>query len=243
MDYPPIWTPAPGVTLYQADCADVLPTLAGLQAVITDPPYGMNWDTNTNRFEGGKSAKIVRKPGQGGKNWGGQVAGDSRPFDPAPWLSFPHVVLFGMNHYAQRLPVGTVLVWLKKGPNLYGKFLSDAELAWCKGGHGVYVYAKQFPPPARASESKGCAPTFTAHPTQKPIGLMEWAMMRARVPAGALVLDPFMGSGTTGVACIRTGRQFIGIEMDPVHYQTACRRMAAELLQPSLLAPIQPELV
>ncbi len=231
-DYPAIYQPREDVTLYLGDCLDILPTLTGVDAVITDPPYGMNWNTNTLRFSGGQSPLIARKPGDG-KNWA-RVIQDDKPFDPAPWLDFPHVVLFGCNHFAQRLPVGTTLVWLKKKEHLYGTFLSDAELAWMKGGHGVYVYGKQFPPSVRAMENAGAADTFTAHPTQKPIGLMRWAMERAKVPAGALVLDPYMGSGTTGVACIRTGRRFIGIEIDPTHYATACHRIDDELQRMTL---------
>jgi DNA modification methylase len=233
MEYPAIYRPSPEVTLYRGDCLDILPTLTGIDCVITDPPYGMNWNTNSLRFSGGQSPLIVRKRGDG-KDWKGGVIQDDRPFDPSPWLAFSHVVLFGFNHFAQRLPVGTTLVWIKKGENMYGKFLSDAELAWMKGGHGVYVYSKQFPPPVRAVENANAAETFTAHPTQKPIGLMRWAMERATVPAGALVLDPYMGSGTTGIACIRTGRRFIGIEIDPTHYATACRRIDNELQQMAL---------
>ena len=229
-DYPAIYQPREGITLYRGDCLDILPTLTGIDAVITDPPYGMNWNTNTLRFSGGQSPLIVRKRGDG-KDWGGRVIQDDKPFDPAPWLDFPHVVLFGMNHFAARLPVGTTLVWVKKSERLYGKFLSDAELAWTKGGHGVYVYTKQFPPPVRAVEHANAAETFTAHPTQKPVGLMRWVMERAKVPPAALVLDPYMGSGTTGIACIRTGRRFIGIEIDPTHYATACRRIDNELQQ------------
>ena len=227
-DYPAIYRPNENVTLYRGDCLHILPTLADVDAVISDPPYGMGWDTNSLRFGGGKSPLIVRKRGDG-KDWGGGVTGDDAPFDPSPWLAVPAVALFGMNHFAQRLPVGTTLVWIKKGEHLYGRFLSDAELAWVKGGHGVYVYTKQFPPSVRAVEHANAAETFTAHPTQKPIGLMRWVMERAKVPFGATVLDPYMGSGTTGVACIRTGRRFIGIEIDPTHYETACKRIDNEL--------------
>ena len=63
---------------------------------------------------------------------------------------------------------------------------------------------------------------------------MEWCMDRAKVPQGATVLDPYMGSGTTGVACIRTGRKFIGVEIDPAHFETARKRLEAELAQGTL---------
>lgn len=229
-DYPAIYRPNDSITLYRGDCLDILPTLTGVDALITDPPYGMNWETRTSRFSGG-GANMKRGRA---RDWG-PMAGDDTPFDPTPWLQFPRVVLFGSNHFAARLPLGTTLVWIKRHPQLFGTFLSDAELAWMKGGHGVFCYSKQFPPPARALEHGGDASNpVGVHPTQKPIGLMRWVMDRARVPAGAIVLDPFMGSGTTGIACIRTGRHFIGIEINPTHYATACRRIDNDLQQIAL---------
>lgn len=203
-------------TLYLGDCLDILPGLPKVDAVITDPPYGMDWDTDSTRFTGGQ-----HKRGEGREDWGA-IAEDSEPFDPSPWLQFPIVVMFGANHYGARLPVGTTLVWIKKADHLFGTFLSDAEVAWMKGGHGTYCYRKQFPPPSRMAENGGGE---VAHPTQKPIGLMTWCMERAKVPAGAVVLDPYMGSGTTGVACHQTGRQFIGIEREPKYFDIACRRI------------------
>lgn len=225
-----MFRPSESVTLYHGDCLEILPTLTAIDAVVTDPPYGMNWETRTSRFSGGSASM---KRGRA-RDWG-PMAGDDAPFDPAPWLQFPRVVLFGSNHFAARLPVGTTLVWIKRHPQLFGTFLSDAELAWMKGGHGVFCYSKQFPPPTRAIEHGGDASNpVGVHPTQKPIGLMRWVLDRARVPTGAIVLDPYMGSGTTGIACIQTGRRFIGIEIDPTHYATACRRIANELQKMTL---------
>jgi site-specific DNA-methyltransferase (adenine-specific) len=227
-------------TLYLGDCLEMLPIMA--HAVISDPPYGMNWDTDSTRFSGGQSSSIKRKPrgeGRGHQSqYGdyGKIDGDCKPFDPAPWIEYPRCVLFGANHYAQRLPVGTTLVWLKKGQHLWGTFLSDAELGWMKGGCGVYAFLKSFPPPVRAVDAGGdpCRPVGI-HPTQKPVALMSWCMERAKVPAGATVLDPYMGSGTTGIACLRTGRNFIGIEKDPKHFATAVARLEREVNQGALL--------
>lgn len=213
--------------LYLGDCLEVLPTLPKVDAVITDPPYGMDWDTDSTRFSGER-----RKRGAGRKDWG-HIHGDDKPFDPAPWLSFPRVVLFGSNHFAARLPVGTTLVWIKKSDHLFGTFLSDAEVAWMKGGHGVYCYRKQFPPPARMAENGGGE---VAHPTQKPIGLMAWCMDRAKLEASQVVLDPYMGSGTTGIAAVTTQRRFIGIEREPKYFDIACRRIEDALRQGRLIA-------
>lgn len=222
---------AEGVTLYLGDCREIVPTLARPDAVISDPPYGMAWDTDSTRFSGGLRSNIKR--GDGRADWG-NIQQDAAPFDPAPWVAAAdRVILWGANHYAARLSVGTTLVWVKKGSHLWGTFLSDAEVAWMKGGHGVYCREVSFPPPARAADA-ALGSLSPAHPTQKPIELMEWCIARAKVPPGALILDPYMGSGTTGVAAVRTGRRFTGIEIEPRYFDTACRRIAAEIARPRL---------
>lgn len=215
-------TLAEGVTLYNADCREVLPTLGTVDACVTDPPYGMGWDTNSKRFTPGSI-----KRGAGRSDWG-DIVSDAEPFDPTPWLAFPSCVMWGANHYAQRLPIGTTLVWMKKAPHLFGTFLSDAEIAWEKGGHGVYIHFEQFPPPSRMAENNG----QTAHPTQKPIGLMRWCIERQG--AAATILDPFCGSGTTGVAAVKLGRKFIGVEIEERYFDIACRRISEALRQPDL---------
>jgi hypothetical protein len=219
----PCWASG-NVRLYLGDSLEIAPTLTGIDAVISDPPYGMDWNTDSTRFTQG-----MHKPGDGRADWG-NIEEDAQPFNPATWLAFPRCVLWGANHYAARLPLGTTLVWLKKADHLFGTFLSDAELGWMKGGYGVYAFRKQFPPPSRMAEHDGTV----AHPTQKPIALMAWCMDKAKVPVGATVLDPYMGSGTTGIACIRTGRGFVGIEKDPAHYATALERIQRELAQGDL---------
>lgn len=208
-------------TLYLGDCLKIAPTLQGVDAVVSDPPYGMKWNTDTTRFSGGK--QVVSR----GKDWGAPIVQDSQPFDPVPWIQYPRTVLFGSNHFAERLNVGTTLVWVKRNDSAFQSFLSDAEVAWMKGGHGVYCF-RDVP----NINDRGC------HPTQKPVALMAWVIDMAKVPTGSLVLDPFMGSGTTGIACIRTGRRFIGIEIDPKHFKTACDRIQREVDQYQLpLAP------
>jgi len=211
-------------TLYCADCLTLLPLEA--DAVISDPPYGMDWDTDTTRFSGGMQG-VSR-----GRAWETRVEGDAAPFDPSPWLTYPACVLFGSNHFYARLPLGTTLVWVKRNEHALGTFLSDGELAWMKGGYGVYVFIKPFGPTSRVVDRNGDTKNPAGiHPTQKPVALMAWCMERAGVAEGATVLDPYMGSGTTGVACARTHRNFIGVEIDPKHFDNAVRRIQREIEQ------------
>jgi DNA modification methylase len=188
-------------------CGDALALMKDLpiesiDAVIADPPYGMKCDTDWTRFSGGSQHSIAKR-GKG-RDYNAPIVGDSAPFDPSPWLDFPRVVLFGFQHFAARLPVGSVLVWIKRNDAAFGSFLSDAELAWMKGGHGVYC---------RRDLSNNTIARSRVHPTQKPVSLMEWCIDKAKVPLGATVLDPYAGSFTTAIACMRTGRSFIGCEI------------------------------
>lgn len=203
------------VKLYNGDCLEVLRRLpaGSVDAVVTDPPHGMRCKTDTRRFSGGRSSKINRKPGDG-VSWPA-IIGDDRRFDPSPWISFPKVILFGANHFADSLPTGTTLVWIKKADRLFGSFLSDAELAWMKGGHGIYCH--------RRSSARNQFSTF--HPTQKPIELMRWCIRRLKLKPGSTILDPYMGSGTTGIAAALEGMNFIGIELDPEYHDIARRRI------------------
>ena len=214
-------------TLYQADCMQLYSIFPRDAAILADPPYGMNFDTNSRRFSGGEQPR-----GQGRSDR--KIIGDDRRFDPGPWLDWPEVILWGFNHYAACLPVGTSLVWLKRYPRHYGTFLSDAELAWQKSGHGVYVFNAPDSMGRRRREATGSAfGAGTAHPTQKPVALMDWCLSRLK---SKLVIDPFMGSGTTGVACLRRGRPFIGVEVDPTYFEIAVERIRDAYTQPDLLA-------
>jgi site-specific DNA-methyltransferase (adenine-specific) len=213
-----------GVTLYQGDCLDILPTLEGVDAVVTDPPYGMDYAParSLNKCKKWQSQKNFDK-----------VKGDAEPFDPAPILNLGKpTVTWGANHYGSRLPDSAGwLVWDKKrGGQISKGFIgSDVELAWTNTRGTAKTYDYMWCGLCRDGEVGS-----HLHPTQKPIALMGWCMEMAKVPEGATVLDPYMGSGTTGIACIRTGRNFIGIEKDPEHFETARKRIEAELAQGDL---------
>jgi hypothetical protein len=205
--------------LINADCLDVREQLQA-DAIISDPPYGMNLDTDNSRFSGGTAGNMAKRGNGIGTGGGAGIIGDDKPFDPSPWLDYPAAVLFGCNHYAARLPVGTTLVWLKRHDGGFGSFLSDAEIAWMKGGHGVY---------AKRDLSMNGEALTRCHPCQKPVPIMAWCIEMAKVPEGGTVCDPYMGSGSTGVACVRLHRNFIGVEKDKRHFDNACDRIRREL--------------
>lgn len=204
---------------YQLYCGDCLKVLSRLNlgnnvAVIADPPYGMNCNTDTTRFSGGNENSIAKR---GIGRISPKIIGDSQPFDPTPWLNFRSVILWGFNHFAAQLPVGTTLVWIKRFDNGFGSFLSDAELAWMKGGHGVYCHR----------DTSLYAETHNRlHATQKPVSLMEWCIEKAQLPRDTIIFDPYMGSGTTGIAALKMGYRFIGIELDETYFDIALRRIA-----------------
>jgi site-specific DNA-methyltransferase (adenine-specific) len=199
--------------LYLGDCLTILPTLGKVDAVVTDPPSGIGLNTDNSRFSGGNAASVSRRGNGRGPANGAPIANDNRPFDPAPLLSIggEHII-WGWNNYADKLPRGACLVWIKRNDDAFGSFLSDAEVAWFSRGHGVYCHRDL---------SNNAIANDRQHPTQKPVSLMEWCIAKTR---GA-VLDPFMGSGTTGVACAKLGRRFIGIEIDEGYFSIACERI------------------
>ena len=205
------------------DCLEVMRTLPRVDACISDPPYGMDWDTVTKRFSGGSEASRARRGI--GISAERDVLGDNEPFDPSPWLQFDRVTLWGSNHFGSRLPVGTTLVWIKRNDRAFGSFLSDAEVAWERGGHGIYCF-RDFSMTAEAVNRK--------HPTQKPIPLMRWCIRRQDLPPNSTILDPFCGSGSTGVAALAEGMNFIGIEREAKYVEIARKRIAAEAAQGKL---------
>ena len=211
--------------LYHGDCLEILPTLPKVDAVVTDPPYGMDW-----AFTGQGSGKNA----QGGKNSvtkGQRIANDSKEFDPTHLLGFERVVIWGMHHFPQHLRRGSVLVWPKKYIDAYGTFLSDADLAWMNSGCGVYM--SRVINPASFQSDK-------THPTQKPVDLMEWCIERVKCPVDGTVVDPYMGSGTTGVACAQLGRKFIGIEIERRYFDIACERIEKAYAQGRLFDEPKP---
>lgn len=212
-------------TLYLGDCREVLPLLGKVDAVVTDPPYGINVNTNSKRFSGGVRTAAKRRIGV---DYGAPIFGDASPFDPSFLLAAEDAIIWGWNNFASSLPRGAALVWIKTADAAFGTFLSDAEIAWFSRGHGVYCFRDL----TNKAEAK-----YRVHPTQKPVPLMKWCVQKVR---GKTIVDPFMGSGTTGVACAKLGRRFIGIEIEPRYFDIACRRIEEAQRQSDLFIK-QPE--
>lgn len=215
------------VTLYLGDSLAIAPTLQGVDACITDPPYGILKSADWSKT--GQSREVSADMNQSGKNWG-KIEWDTRQKTLAIRHDVPCVV-WGGNFYASDLPEsGAWLCFNKRGGGKPSAMhFGDCELAWTNGkGCSVRMFSLMWHGKGRWAKEP------IIHPTQKPVELMAWCMEQAKVPEGALVLDPYMGSGTTGIACIRTGRRFVGIEKDPTHYATALERITNELRQGDL---------
>ena len=204
-------------TLYLGDCRDSLPTLPKVDAVITDPPYGIadKW----GRQQKGKNGASVLWDGN--NDWDKATCPDL--VDAAMALALRSII-WGGNYYALP-PSRGYLVWDK----MQEFSNADSELAWCSWDQTprTFRYARA----QLASEGK-------EHPTQKPLPLMEWCL--SFVPNAKTVLDPFMGSGTTGVACANLGRSFIGIEREPKYFDIACKRIEQAYAQPRLFQDNKP---
>lgn len=214
-------------TLYLADCLEVLPNLGTVDAVVTDPPYGIDFDCSKKRTR--KSAFSMGITPLADRRWK-KIAGDDRPFDPTPWIQFGTVILWGGNHFADGLPSSSCwLVWDKKVDTTPDNF-SDCELAWTNLPGVVKKFSHLWRGMVRAGkENISNGPKL--HPFQKPEALMSWCLSLCKLERVAVVLDPYMGSGTTGVACVKHGLRFIGVEVDPEHYETALLRIQRESRQ------------
>ena len=202
--------------LILGDCLEILPTLPKVDAVITDPPYGIGYSKGT----GGKGNHTRRNIEA--------IAGDDAPFDPSPWLAWP-CIMWGANHYSGRLPHGRWLAWNKLGTLEPWDSFSDVEFAWQNQRGADRIFNLLWKGICQGEKDDGGS---RGHPTQKPVALMKWCL--GFVPDAQTILDPFMGSGTTGVACAQLGRKFIGIEIEPKYFDIACRRMERAYAQGKL---------
>lgn len=192
---------ADGIDIWLGDCRKILPEIGKVDAIITDPPYGIGIAANPVRQAHAKS------------DWDNAVP-VKETFDLMRSMSAEQII-WGGNYFA--LPAHQrFLIWDKGQPEDFS--LAMCEMAWVSNGgpakmwrQSVLGYAKE-------------------HPTQKPVQLMEWCLKY--VPKAQTICDPFMGSGTTGVACVNFGRSFIGIEREPKYFDIARRRISEALDRP-----------
>jgi site-specific DNA-methyltransferase (adenine-specific) len=207
-------------TLYLGDCMDILPMLPKVDAVITDPPYGIGT---------GKA-----RAGSKGLDWGLQQWDEATAPDAvALALAKADVsVVWGGNYYPLP-PTRCWLVWDKCQPE---EWYSTAhfEMAWTNMDKNARTW--------RMSQVQAYGSMQKQHPSQKPLGLLVWCIKHAGAPNS--ILDPFMGSGTTGVAAGHLGKSFIGIEREPKYFDIACRRIEEAQKQTALFPPepqVKPE--
>ena len=186
-------------TLHLGDCLEILPTLTGIDAIVTDPPYGLGAKLN-------------------GGSWGNVTHWDSLVDLTWMFALAPVICVWGGNY--QSLPASRGwLVWHKPDAP---PSMANVELAWTNQDMNSRMISHTIA--ATNAERVG-------HPTQKPLRVMRWCLQMLGIPSGATVLDPFMGSGTTGVACVKTGRNFVGVELDANYFAIAEKRIGEAALQ------------
>ena len=206
-----------GSTLYLGDCRELLPELGAVDALVTDPPYGIGV-AKTGKNGGGTGGKGTWVKHYEPTKWDGEAPDWIVPYATSCLSS----IVWGGNYF-DLPPKRGWLVWDKQTT---GNF-SHCELAWTNLDIPVRRRVHLWNGLCRA----GLEPRFN-HPTQKPVALMEWCL--GFLPNAETILDPFMGSGTTGVACAKLGRKFIGIEMEPSYFDIACKRIEEAYRQADL---------
>jgi site-specific DNA-methyltransferase (adenine-specific)/modification methylase len=212
-------------TLYLGDCMEILPTLDKVDAVITDPPYGINEN----------SKKVASRGNMAAPKDYGDFDWDKAP-PPNELIELirtkgKYQAFFGGNYFTLP-PTSCWLVWDKlNGDNDF----ADCELAWTNWPKAVRRLQWRWNGMIRQGNEE------RYHPTQKPLEVMKWIIELC--PKSDTILDPFMGSGTTGVAAIQLGKKFIGIERDPKYFEIACKRIEQAVAQPQLFAHEQPKQV
>jgi site-specific DNA-methyltransferase (adenine-specific)/modification methylase len=208
--------------LILGDCLEVMPALGKVDAVVTDPPYGIG----ESGAKSASRAKLAKADIYAHKDWDNSTADEAIAL--AVGIS-KSAIVFGGNYY-NLPPTSCWLVWDKQNT---GDF-ADCELAWTNLDKAVRRIYWRWNGMIRKGND------VREHPTQKPVGVMEWCINHLPDTAET-ILDPFMGSGTTLVACAKLGRKGIGIELDPDYFEIACKRVQAAYDQPDLfVAPPTP---
>jgi DNA modification methylase len=193
-------------TLYLGDCLEILPEIGEVDAVVTDPPYGIG--------AGRMNFRSWRTSGMPKSDW------DKKQVDMDPILELKIPMIIWGGNYFRFPPQKGWLVW-DKGNGFKGRSFAECELAWTNLPINAKTYA--YNPLAKGDYKE------KEHPVQKPLAVMNWCL--SFLPDSKIIFDPFMGSGTTGVACENTGRRFVGIEIEENYFNAACRRLELAVSQ------------
>lgn len=208
-------------TLYLGDCMDIMPLLEKVDAVVTDPPYGINYSANKSNLPNSKNFEVLKN--------------DDIEIDLSMlfYIDCPKIVFGAYNLYKQLPHKGRMFLWDKRVIESADKMLgSPYETAWEDRKTGYdRIYRLQHGGVINADKIG----ERRVHPTQKPIKLMKHILTLKPYIDCETILDPFMGSGTTGVACVKMGRKFIGIELDEGYFNIACQRIRDAYAQPDML--------
>jgi len=214
--------------LILGDCLEVMPLLSKFDAVVTDPPYGIGESGGNKNRRRNYRPLVVHED----KGWDKERP-DASYFN-AILNTSRRQIIWGGNYFADLLPPS--MGWLYWDKKMGGDF-SDGELAWTSQRKAVRDFSK-----SPFAGLKGGH--LRQHPTQKPVELMQWCL--GFLPDSETILDPFMGSGTTGVACVKLGRKFTGVELDPDYFEITCERIREAYKQPDMFVqqpskPITPK--
>jgi DNA modification methylase len=221
-------TIAEGVTLYLGDCREILPTLTGFDVVVTDPPYGIGWKRGAHNARNSKAHTGIKNDQ------------DTSARDFVLEMVDRPAIAFGSFYAPFPKGIKQILVWHKPPDSgLVGSvtgFRRDAEPIFLVGDWPTRTVKSSSV--LRTLKGQAGTTTETGHPHTKPVDLMKTLVGLA---PGTTVLDPFMGSGTTGVAAVKIGRKFIGIEIEPHYFDIACKRIQAAHDAPDMFVePIAP---
>ena len=211
-------------TLYLGDCMEIMPILDMVDAVVTDPPYGIGEAKGKNKSRG----LLATSKDYGISDWDNKPCSDEQiniMRNMSKWQ-----IIFGGNYF-NLPPTSCYLIWDKKNGNTD---FADCELAWTNLNKAVRKIDFLWHGMLRAEKGD------RVHPTQKPKAVMEWCIQHLPTEC-QIILDPFMGSGTTGVACTNLDRKFIGIEIDEKYFEIACNRIEQAQKQEKLFIPVKPK--
>ncbi len=199
-------------TLYLGDCRTIIPTLSNVDVVVSDVPYGVSFDCGwDNKF---RSVTIANDQNTLARDY------------VVSWLDGRPAIIFGSWKVPKPSATKITLIWDKGTVGM-----GDLALPWFPCTEEIYVLGCGFVG-TRTSAVMRHVGRNENHPTEKPVSLMSELLLKC--DPDWLVFDPFMGSGSTGVACAKLGRKFIGIEIEPRYFDIACKRIEKAYAQPDM---------